>query len=172
MAMSTFMSWILHGGRTEDGSGAGTRVSCPLPKEETGHERRIESSTAEGGPGTGLTQRSAGPLFVDFEALAHRQNALLEGLSPLREQAALVSFVGSGITEPNRYEDAVAANNQFRLKAPTHDGALTQVFTHKPHEESEGSDFLYLHFVGDPLCFGFLICALTGGALMAGWKLS
>ena len=84
----------------------------------------------------------------------------------------MVSFVGSGITEPTRYEDAVAAINQLRLKAPTHDGALIQVFTHKLHEESEGSDFLYLHFVGDPLSFGFLICALTGGGLMAGWKLS
>jgi len=38
-------------------------------------------------------------------------------------------------------------------------------------EESKGSDFLYLHFAGDPLSFGFLICALTGGGLMAGWKL-
>jgi hypothetical protein len=172
MPMSTFMSWLLHRGRTEEGSGEGTRVSRPLPKEETGHERRIESPTAKDGPGTGLTQRSAGPPFVDFEALAHRQNALFEGLTPVHEQAALVSFVGSGITEPNRYENAAAAFNQLRLMAPTHDGALIQVFTHKLHEESEGSDFLYLHFVGDPLSFGFLICALTGGGLMAGWKLS
>jgi hypothetical protein len=170
--MSTFISWLFHRGSTDEGSGEVTHTSRPLPKEETGHERRIESSTAEGGPGTGLTQRSAGPPFVDFEALAHRQKALFEGLSPVHEQAALVSFVGSGITEPNRYEDAAAAFNQLRLMAPPHDGALIQVFTHKLHEESEGSDFLYVHFAGDPLSFGFLICALTGGGLMAGWKLS
>src|ERR1017187_10394644 len=149
MPMSTFMSWLLHRGRTEGGSGEVTLTSRLLPKEETGQERPVESPTVKDGPGTGLTQRSAGPPFVDFEALAHRQKALFEGLSPVHEQAALVSFVGSGITEPNRYEDTAAAFNQLRLKAPTHDGALTQVFTHKPHEESEGSDFLYLHFVGD-----------------------
>ena len=171
MPMSTFMSWLFHRGRTQERSGEVTRTSR-LSKEATGQERPVESSTAEGGPGTGPTHPSAGPLFVDFEALARRQNALFEGLTPVHEQAALVSFVGSGITEPNRYENAAAAFNQLRLMAPTHDGALIQVFTHKLHEESEGSDFLYLHFVGDPLSFGFLICALTGGGLMAGWKLS
>jgi hypothetical protein len=108
------------------------------------------SSTAEGGPGTGPTQRSAGPLFVDFEALARRQNALFEGLTPVHEKAALVSFIGTGITDPNRYENASAAFNQLRLMAPTHEGALIQVFTHKLREEPRGSDFLYLHFAGDP----------------------
>lgn len=33
-------------------------------------------------------------------------------------------------------------------------------------------DFLYIHFSGDPLAFGFLICTLSGGGLMAGWELS
>jgi len=55
--------------------------------------------------------------------------------------------------------------------APAHEGALIQVFTHKLHEESKDSHFLYVHFAGDPLSFGFLMCALTGGGLMAGWKL-
>jgi hypothetical protein len=171
MPMSTFMSWLFHRGRTEEGSAEVTRTSR-LSKEGTGQEPRMESSTAEGGPGTGPTQRSAGPLFVDFDALARRQNALFEGLTPVHEKAALVSFIGTGITDPNRYENAAAAFNQLRLMAPIHEGALIQVFTHKLHEESKGSDFLYLHFAGDPLSFGFLICALTGGGLMAGWKLS
>jgi hypothetical protein len=132
----------------------------------------MESPTGKDGPGTGLTQRSAGPVFVDFEALAHRQNALFEGLTPVHEKAALVTFVGTGITDPNRYENAAAAFNQLRLMAPTHDGALIQVFTQQLREESVGSDFLYLHFAGDPLSFGFLICARTGGGFMVGWKLS
>jgi len=169
--MSTFMSWLFHRGRTNGGSGEVTRTSRPLLEEEAGQERRMASSTAEGGPGSGPTQRSAGPLFVDFEALARRQNALFEGLTPVHEKAALVSFIGTGITDPNRYENASAAFNQLRLMAPTHEGALIQVFTHKLREESKGSDFLYLHLAGDPLSFGFLICALTGGGLMAGWKL-
>jgi hypothetical protein len=171
MPTSTFMSWLFHRGRTEEGSAEVTRTSR-LSKEGTGQERRMESSTAEGGPGTGPTHPSAGPLFVDFDALAHRQKALFEGLTPVHEKAALVSFVGSGITDPNRYESAAAAFNQLRLMAPTHEGALIQVFTQQLREESAGSDFLYLHFAGDPLSFGYLICALTGGGLMAGWKLS
>jgi hypothetical protein len=142
-----------------------------LLKEETVQERPMESSTSEGEPGTGATHPSAVPLFVDFEALAHRQNALFEGLTPVHEKAAMVSFIGAGITDSNRYENAAAAFNQLRLMAPIQEGALIQVFTHKLHEESQGSDFLYLHFAGDPLPFGFLICALTGGGLMAGWKL-
>jgi hypothetical protein len=92
-------------------------------------------------------------------------------LTPVHEKAALVSFIGTGITDPNRYENAAAAFNQLQLMAPAHEGALIQVFTHKLREESVGSDFLYLHFAGDPLSFGFLICALTGCGLMAGWKL-
>jgi hypothetical protein len=76
MPMSTFISWLFHRGSTDEGSGEVTHTSRPLPKEETGHERRMESSTAEDGPGAGLTHPSGGPLFVGFEALAHRQNAL------------------------------------------------------------------------------------------------
>ena len=150
MPMSTFISWLFHRGRTEDGSGEGTRVSRPLPKEETGKERRMESSTAEDGPGAGLTHPSGGPLLVGFEALAHRLSALLEGLTPVLWKAALVTFVGTGITDPNRYEDAAAAFKQLRLMAPAHEGALVQVFRHQLREESQGNDFLYVHFAGDP----------------------
>jgi hypothetical protein len=171
MAMSTFMSWLFHRGRTQEGSAEVTRTSR-LSKEQTGQEPRMESSTSEGGPGSGPTHPSAGPIFVDFDALAHRQNTLFEGLTPVHEKAALVSFVGTGITDPNRYENAAAAFNQLRLMAPAQEGALIQVFTQQLREQSTGSDFLYLHFAGDPLSFGFLICALTGGGLMAGWKLS
>jgi hypothetical protein len=116
-------------------------------------ERPMESPTAKDEPGSGLTQRSAGPVFVDFEVLAHRQNALFEGLTPVHEEAALVSFVGTGITDPNRYENATAAYNHLRFMAPTHEGALIQVFNNKLHEESEGGDFLYLHFADDPHVF-------------------
>jgi hypothetical protein len=168
--MSTFMRWLFHRGRREEGSAEVTRTSR-LSKEGTGQERPMESSTVDGGPDTGLTQPSAGPLFVGFEALAHRQSALLEGLTPVHEKAALISFVGMGITGLNRCQDVAAAFNHLRLMAPAHEGALIQVFTHKLREESKGSDFLYLHFAGDPLSFGFLICALTGGGFMAGWKL-
>ena len=52
--MSTFMSWLFHRGRTEEGSGEVTRT-CRLSKAERGQERRMESSTSEGGPGTGPT---------------------------------------------------------------------------------------------------------------------
>jgi len=171
MRMSAFMNWLFHRGRTDGGSGEGTRTSRPLMEEDAGQERPMASLTAEGGPGTGLTQPSGGPLFIGFEALAHRLSALLKGLTPVHEKAALVTFVGTGITDPNRYEDAAAAFKQLRLMAPTHEGALVQVFTHQLREESQGNDFLYVHFAGDPLSFGFLICALTGGGLMAGWKL-
>jgi len=170
--MSTFMSWLFHRGSTDAGSGDVSRTSRRLLEEEIGQGQRMQSLTTEDGPDTGLTQRSRGPLFVGFEALAHRQNALFEGLTPVHEKAALVSFIGTGITDPNRYENASAAFNQLRLMAPTHEGALIQVFTQQLREESTANDFLYLHFAGDPLSFGFLICALTGGGLMAGWKLS
>jgi hypothetical protein len=111
-------------------------------------------------------------MFVGFEAPAYRLGALLEGLTPIYWRAALVTFLGTGIMDPNRYEDAAAAFNQLRLMAPPHEGALVQVFRHQLREESEGDDFLYLHFAGDPLSFGLLICALTDGGLMAGWRLS
>ena len=171
MRMSAFMNWLFHRGRTGGGSGEVTRTSRPLMEEDAGQEQRTASLTAKDGPDAGLTQPSGGPLFIGFEALAHRQNALLEGLTPVHEKAALVTFVGTGITDPNRYEDAAAAFKQLRVMAPAHEGALVQVFTHQLREESKGNDFLYVHFAGDPLSFGFLICALTGGGLMAGWKL-
>jgi len=51
MPTSTFMSWLFHRGRTEGGLAEVTRT-FRLSKEGTGQERRMESSTAEGGPGT------------------------------------------------------------------------------------------------------------------------
>ena len=123
MRMSTFMNWLFHRGRTDEGSGEVTRTSRPLSKEDAEQEQRTASSTAEDGPDADLTQPSGGPLFIGFAALAHRQNALLEGLTPVHEKAALVTFVGTGITDPNRYEDAAAAFNQLRLMAPAHEGA-------------------------------------------------
>src|ERR1035437_9049360 len=158
--MSTFMSWLVHRGRTHAGSGDVSRTSRRLLEEEIGQGQRMQSLTTEDGPDTGLPHPSGGPLFVGFEALAHRQNALFEGLTPVQEKAALITFVGMGITDPNRYQDAATAFNQLRLMAPAQEGALIHVFTHKLREESKGSDFLYLHFGGDPLSFGFLICVL------------
>lgn len=170
--MSALMSWLFHSRSTEDGSGPAARRSRPLSRQRKGQERRRESSTAEGGAGSGLTKRSARPVFADFAALAYRQDTLWRGLAPVHERDALLSFVGSGITDASRYEDAAAAFNQFRLMAPADEGVLIQVFTLKLRQESRGSDFLYLHFTGDPVAFGFLMCALTGGGLMAGWQLS
>src|SRR5450631_1158339 len=170
--VSASMSWLFHTRRTEEGSGEFTRTSRRLAKEEIAQERRWESSAAEGGACAGLTQRSAWPLFVDFEALAQRRDALFGGLTPLHEKTALVTFVGMGITDANRYEDAAAALQELRRMAPAHNGALIEVFTQKHREESMGSDFLYLHFAGDRLAFGLQICSLTSGGLMAGWQLS
>jgi hypothetical protein len=172
MRMPALMSWLFHSRRTEAGSGQAARTCRPLSKEEKGPERRRESSTAQRGAEAGLTNPTAWPLFADFEALAHRQNTLWRFLTPVPQKAALLSFVGAGITDANRYEDAAAAFNQFRLMAPANEDVLIQVLTLKLREESQGSDFLYLHFTGDPIPFGFLICALTGGGLMGGWQLS
>jgi len=95
--MSAFRSWLFHSRRrTEKGSGEFARTSRPLWKVRIGQERRSESSTAGGGPETGLTNRLAWPLFADFEALAHRQNTLRRGLTPVHEKAALLSFVVRG----------------------------------------------------------------------------
>src|ERR1035437_7350570 len=115
MRMSTFMNWLFHRGRTDGGSGEGTRTSRPLMEEDAGQERRMASLTAEGGPGTGLTQPSAGTLSIGFEALEHRLSALIKGLAPVHEKADLVTFVGTGITDPNRYEDAATPFKQLRL---------------------------------------------------------
>ena len=170
--MSASLSWLFHTRRSEEGSGESTRTSRRFAKEEIGKERRWESSVAEGGACAGLTQRSAWPLFVDFEALAQRQGELFGVLIPLHEKTALVTFVGMGITDANRYEDAAAALQELRRMAPGHSGALIEVFTQRHREESKGSDFLYLHFAGDRLAFGLQVCVLTSGGLMAGWQLS
>ncbi len=169
--MSASRSWLFHTRRTEEGSGESTRTSRRLAKEEIGQEKRWESSAAHGGACAGLTQRSTWPLFVDFAELAQRQDALFEGLTPLHEKTALLTFVGMGITDANRYEDPAAAFKELRRMAPAHNGALIEVFTQRHREESKGSDFLYLHFAGDRLAFGLQICALTSGGLMAGWQL-
>jgi hypothetical protein len=166
------MSWLFHNRRTEEDSGEFTHTSRRLAKEEIAQERRWDFSAAGAGACAGLAQRSAWPLFVDFEALAQQQEALFGGLTPLHEKTALVTFVGMGITDASRYEDAAAAFKELRRMAPAHNGALIEVFTLKHREESKGSDFLYLHFAGDRLAFGLQICALTSGDLMAGWQLS
>ena len=155
--MSTFRSWLFRSRRTEEGSGG---VALPRPRpDKAGQEQQVASWT------------TSGPLFIDFEALAQRPNALLEGLTPVSAHGALLSFVGTGITDPSRYQDAAAAFSRLRPMAPLQEGALIQVFRHQLREESRGNDFLYLHFAGDPLSFGCLICPLTGGGLMTGWKL-
>ena len=134
--MSTFMSWLFHRGRTDECSGGVARTSRPRSGHETGQERRVASSTTEDRTDTSLDQPSGEPLFVDFGTLGQRQSALLEGLTPVSEQAALVSFVGTGITEPNRYEDAAGAFNQLWLMAPVDEGALIQVFRQHLREEA------------------------------------
>jgi hypothetical protein len=169
--MSASRSWLFHSRRTEEGSGESTRTSRRLSKEEIRQGRRWESSAPHCGPCAGLTQRLPWPLFVDFEALAQREDELFGGLTPLHEKTALLTFVGMGITDANRYEDPAAAFKELRRMAPAHNGALIEVFTQSHREESKGSDFLYLHFAGDRPAFGLQICALTSGGLMAGWQL-
>jgi hypothetical protein len=127
--------------------------------------------TPPGGLFVGLTHPTGGPLLVDFAALVHHQGTLFAGLTAIDEKAALVSFLGTGITDPRRYDNPAAAFEHLSLMAPAQDGPLLQVFRQQLREESESSDFVYIHFAGDPLSFGFLICALTDGGLMAGWKL-
>jgi len=170
--VSATMSWLFHTRRSQECSGESTRTSGRPAKEAIGKERRLGLSTAEGGACAGLTQRSALPVFVDFDALAQRQNELFGGLTPLHEATALRTFVGLGITNANRYEDAAAVFKELRRMAPAQNGALIEVFTQRHREESKGSDFLYLHFAGDRLAFGLQICALTSRGLMAGWQLS
>ncbi|HEY5249390.1 MAG TPA: hypothetical protein VIJ15_13180 [Dermatophilaceae bacterium] len=45
------------------------------------------------------------------------------------------------------------------------------MFRQKLRDESAGNDFLYVHFAGDLLSFRCLICVLTGGGFVAGWRL-
>ena len=170
--MSRFMNWLFNRDRTSQSSGEGSPTSRPRPEEDPGQGRRLASWTNADRVGTGLGHPWKEPLFVDFEALAQSQKVLFEGLAPLSEQAALVSFVGTGITEPSRYEDAAAAFNQLRLMAPVQEGALIQVFRQQLREESNSEDFLYVHFAGDPIYVGCLMCALSGGGLMAGGSFS
>ena len=101
MRMSTFMNWLFYRGRTDEGSGEVARTSRPMSGQETWPERRVAVESTTDRTDAGLVQPSGEPLFVDFEALAHRQNALFEGLTPVSEKAALVSFVGTGITDLN-----------------------------------------------------------------------
>jgi hypothetical protein len=141
--MSASMRWLFHTRRTEEGAGAFTHLSLRLAKEEIGQGRCWDSSAAQGGAWAGLRQRWAWPLFVGFEALAQRQDELFGGVTPLHERTALVIFVGLGITDASRYQDAAAALQELRRMAPAQNGALVEVFTQRPREESKGSDFLY-----------------------------
>jgi len=79
----------------------------------------------------------------------------------------LTGFLGLGITKMKRYQDAAEVFNQVKLLSPGHHG-LIQVFRQKLREESTGNDSLYVDFMGEPLTHGLLICALSGGGLMAG----
>lgn len=170
--MSAVWSWLMHRGQTGESARKVARTFGAFSREGAEHDRRMASSTGSGGVGTGLAQLSGGPRFVDLPALTQRPSELLAGLTPVPERAALFSFVGTGITAPHRYHDAAGAFSQFRLMAPADEGRLIQVFTQKLRDESAGNDFLYVHFAGDPLSFGCLICVLTGGGFMTGWRLS
>lgn len=169
--MSDSMKRFFHTRRTQ-GLGEFKREPRLFSKEEIGHERRWESSVAQGVPFADLPPPSGWPLFVGFEVLAQQRDAIFGGLIPLHETTALVTFIGMGITDAHLYEDAAATFSELRRMAPAHNGALIQVFTQKHREESNGNDFLYLHFAGDRLAFGFLMCALISGGFMAGWQLS
>lgn len=169
--MSAFWSWLFHRGQPEHGW-ADSRTSRPTPREGAGPERPKASTTGSSRVSNGLAQFSGGLRLVDLQALTQRPSALLGGLTPVPERAALLSFAGTGITAPHRYDDAAGAFSQFRQMAPAGEGALIQVFRQKLRDESVDNDFLYVHFAGDPLCFGCLVCVLTGGGFMAGWRLS
>jgi len=169
--MSDSVNWRFHS-RHGQVLRQSTRSSRLAAKQEIGQERRLESSVAEHVPYADLTDAADWPLFVGFEALAQRRDAVLGGLIPLHEKTALITFIGMGITDPSRYQDAAAAFNELQRMAPAEHGAVIQVFTQNHREDSKGIDFLYLHFAGDRLAFGFLICALLSGGFMAGWQLS
>jgi hypothetical protein len=169
MLMSDLMSWIFGRGRSHDGPGEGGYRW--LPGKAPAQERRPSSRPIRARTTTGDVSDLGGPLFVDFPTLVRSQGSLLKALTPVPERAALVSFVGAGITDPSRYADAAEAIDQLRAKAPADEGALMQVFRQQLREQSQGHDFLFVHFAGDPLSCGFLICALSTGGLMAGWKL-
>ena len=169
--MSALISWFFNRARTGDGSGALSRRLPWMPAQGPAQEPGVLASTIKAAITPFDVGVRSGPLIVDLAALLQRRDALLEGLTPISERAALVSFVGTGITDPGRYEDAAGAFNQLRHLAPADESALIQVFRQQLREESGGDDFLFVHFCGDPLSYGLLICPLTDGALMAGWRL-
>ena len=172
--MSNFMSWLFHRGSADASQaslGEASVTSHALWEEDTGQEPRMAPLTPQGGLFVGLTHPTGGPLLVDFAALVQHQGTLFAGLTAIDERAAHVSFLGTGITDPRRYENATEAFNHLSLMAPAQEGPLIQVFRQQLREDSQSNDFVYIHFAGDPLSFGFLICALTEGGLMAGWRL-
>jgi hypothetical protein len=170
MLMSDVMSWIFGHGRSDDGPGEVSRGHRWLPGTEPAQKRGLRSRSVKART-TGEVPDLGEPLFVDFPTLVRSQGGFLKGLIPVPEQAALVSLVGTGITDPSRYADAAEAIDQLRAMAPPEEGVLMQLFRQQLREESAGHDFLFVHFAGDPLSFGFLICALSTGGFMAGWKL-
>ena len=169
--MSDLMSWIFGRGRSHDGPGGASRGHRWLPGKAPAQERPLPARPNTARTDTGDVSDLGGPLLVDFPMLVRSQGDLLKALTPVPERAALVSFVGTGITNPSRYADAAAAIDELRAMAPADEGALMQVFRQQLREQSQGHDFLFVHFAGDPLSLGFLICALSTGGFMAGWKL-
>lgn len=111
--------------------------------------------------------------FADVRSLADRQGTLLGGLTPVPEQAAWLAFIGAGIATSlvDRCEDAVGVFSKIERWSLLHEGVPIQVFRQRLCDASTGDDFLYVHFADDPLSFGFLICALTGGGFMRGNRL-
>lgn len=169
--MSCWMRRLFHSRRTPS-RGIYPQVPSAFARTERTGTVLGGSSVAEGMPRADRGQPLDWPLFVGFEALAERRDAILRGLIPLHETTALVTFIGMGIADVRRYEDEAATFVELRRMAPAHIGAFIQVYTQKHREESKGNDFLYLHFAGDDrFAFGFLICALIGGGFMAGWQL-
>jgi hypothetical protein len=171
MLMSDLMSRIFGRGRSDDGQGPVSRGHRWLPGTDPAQEKRPRSRSIKASATTGDVPDLGEPLFVDFPMLVRSQGGFLKGLTPVPERAALVSFVGTGINDPSRCADAAEAIDQLRAMAPADGGALMQVFRQQLREQSPGHDFLFVHFAGDPLTFGFLICALSTGGFMAGWKL-
>jgi hypothetical protein len=140
------------------------------PPERTGELTLTSRPPSIAQTETGHAEPWRGLRLIEFEALSSRKHALLEGLAPVPEVAALTGFLGLGITKPNRYQNAAEAFTQLQLLKPHHSMALIQVSRQKLRDESKGHDSLYVHFAGDPFAHGLLICALSGGGLMTGWS--
>lgn len=152
--MSTLIARLFRRGSPRDVPREATRMPRLTPDAPTG-------------TGTGRAVHSSGLQLLELDAWPSRKNALLDGLARVSERAALTGFLGLGITKPRRYQDAAELFARVQLLAPGHRG-LIQVFRQKLCEESKGNDSLYVHFAGQPLAHGLLICALSGGGLMAG----